>query len=383
MQSGFKKALSSSISNHIKLSKTRHETLECLAFLIMQHGSICLWRLAAYVSTQAQTESVQRRFYRFFQFVRLDGSAIARVVVEMLGLAGKPWTLAIDRTNWDFGKTTINILMISVIWNGMGIPLIWTLLPTAGNSNTQTRTCLLDRLFEIFPDLQIASLMGDREFIGDGWMAYLARRGIPFILRLRENQHVTRDGYEPQTIARIAKGLKRGDRMIPQRLVQAGAECQRGFAACAPRYNAIADRRASGPCLFRQAAPCAGGLPPPLDHRDYVRQSENEGIQHGGHAYHGSGQTLDPDGGAGAFRGDGCQNRRRGCAFETRSGQKTWPQGVIAVCSRPAYLAQNLRNSQSCSNIPFFKADVISKNAAKTSEIHGDMKGSLVRCCRP
>lgn len=210
MQSGFKKALSSSISNHIKLSKTRHETLECLAFLIMQHGSICLWRLAAYVSTQAQTESVR-----------------------------------------------------------------------------------------------------------------------------------------------------------------------------APRYNAIADRRASGPCLFRQAAPCAGGLPPPLDHRDYVRQSENEGIQHGGHAYHGSGQTLDPDGGAGAFRGDGCQNRRRGCAFETRSGQKTWPQGVIAVCSRPAYLAQNLRNSQSCSNIPFFKADVISKNAAKTSEIHGDMKGSLVRCCRP
>ncbi|MGH9440033.1 MAG: IS4 family transposase [Terriglobia bacterium] len=214
MQSGFKKALSSSISNHIKLSKTRQETLECLVFLVMQHGSICLWRLAAYVSTKAQTESVQRRFYRFFQFVRLDGSVMARVVVEMLSLSGKPLFLAMDRTNWDFGKTAINILMISVIWNGMGIPLIWTLLPTTGNSNTPTRTGLLDRLFEVFPDLQIASLMGDREFIGDGWMAYLKRRKIPFILRLRENQHVTRDGYEPWTIARIAKGLKRGDRQI-------------------------------------------------------------------------------------------------------------------------------------------------------------------------
>ena len=51
-----------------------------------------------------------------------------------------------DRTNWEFGKTTINILMISVIWNGIGIPLIWALLPTAGNSNTQARTDLLDRL---------------------------------------------------------------------------------------------------------------------------------------------------------------------------------------------------------------------------------------------
>jgi hypothetical protein len=36
------------------------------------------------------------------------------VVVELLRLGGKPWVLAIDRTNWDFGKTTINILMISV-----------------------------------------------------------------------------------------------------------------------------------------------------------------------------------------------------------------------------------------------------------------------------
>ena len=33
----------------------------------------------------------------------------ARVVVDLLGLSGKPWVLAIDRTNWDFGKTTINI----------------------------------------------------------------------------------------------------------------------------------------------------------------------------------------------------------------------------------------------------------------------------------
>jgi len=47
--------------------------------LIMQHGTISLWRLAAYVASVAQTASVQRRFYRFFQFVRLDGAHSARV----------------------------------------------------------------------------------------------------------------------------------------------------------------------------------------------------------------------------------------------------------------------------------------------------------------
>ena len=40
----------------------------------------------------------------------------------------------------------INILMISVAWNGTGIPLLWSLLPTAGNSGTSDRTELLDRL---------------------------------------------------------------------------------------------------------------------------------------------------------------------------------------------------------------------------------------------
>ena len=152
--------------------------------------------------------------YRFFQFVQIDGALAARVVVDPLRLGGKPWVLAIDRTNWDFGKTTINILMISVAWNGMGIPLLWMLLPTAGNSNTSERTELLDRLRAAFPDIKIAALMGDREFIGDAWMAFLHREKIPFILRLRENQYVLREGYAAVSIALIAKHLKVREQMI-------------------------------------------------------------------------------------------------------------------------------------------------------------------------
>ena len=214
MQSIFSNALSEAVAKHIELSATRRETLSWLALLIMQHGTISLWRLAAYVASAARIDSVRRRFYRFFQYTRLDGALAARVVVELLGLAGKPWVLAIDRTNWDFGKTTINILMISVTWNGMGIPLLWMLLPTAGNSNTSERTALLDRLRAAFPDLKIAALMGDREFIGDAWMAYLQRANIPFILRLRENQFVLRDGYVAMPISAIARHLKARDTMI-------------------------------------------------------------------------------------------------------------------------------------------------------------------------
>jgi len=217
----------------------------------MQHGTISLWRLAAYVASAAQTASVQRRFYRFFQFVRLDGTHSARVVVELLGLSGKPWVLAIDRTNWDFGKTTINILMISLAWNGMGIPLLWTLLPTAGNSNTSARTDLLDRLRAAFPDMKIAALMGDREFIGDTWMAYLQRENIPFILRLRENQHVLREGYVALPISVIAQHLMVGEKMI----VKGSCQLGRANETLSASVRLVITRLASGELL---ALACPG-----------------------------------------------------------------------------------------------------------------------------
>jgi len=251
MQSIFSNALSRAVAKHIDLSVTRRETLAWLTLLIMQQGTICLWRLAASVASAAQTDSVRRRFYRFFQFVRLDGALSARVVVDLLGLAGKPWVLAIDRTNWDFGKTTINILMISVAWNGMGIPLLWVLLPTAGNSNTAERTELLDRLRAAFPDLKIAALMGDREFIGDAWMAYLQRANIPFILRLRENQHVLREGYAVLPISVIAQRLKVGDKMI----VKGGCRLGRGNETSSAPVRLVVMRLASGELL---ALACSG-----------------------------------------------------------------------------------------------------------------------------
>jgi Transposase DDE domain len=251
MQSIFSNALSGALAKHVGLSVTRRETLSWLALLIMQHGTICLWRLAAYVASAAQTDSVRRRFYRFFQFVRLDSTLAARVVVELLRLGGKPWVLAMDRTNWDFGKTTINILMISVSWNGVGIPLLWMLLPAAGNSATSERTELLDRLRAAFPNMKIAALMGDREFVGDAWMAYLQHQNIPFILRLRENQHVLRAGYVALPISVIAQGLKAGDKMI----VKGNCRLGRADETLSASVRIVITRLASGELL---ALACSG-----------------------------------------------------------------------------------------------------------------------------
>lgn len=209
MQKSLSKSLSLSLEGHISLWRTRRETLVWLVALIIQTGTVSLWRLAGHVDTRAKTLSVHRRFERFFQHVHLDEASIARLIVHIMGLSGKPWRLALDRTNWKFGRCHINILMLGVVHEKVCIPLFWGLLDRAGNSNARERTDLMGRLNKTFPDQPIASLSGDREFIGERWMSWLESQGIPFVLRLKENMHVWNLTHVPVKLSVHASRLKK------------------------------------------------------------------------------------------------------------------------------------------------------------------------------
>ena len=208
-------ALFEAVSKHIKLSATRHETLGWLVTAMLTAGTTSLWKLAPHIGSFAEVESVYRRGARFFQHVRFDGAAFARMIVAVLGLDKiGAWDMALDRTNWKLGKVHINILMLGVVWNGICVPLFWMLLPKAGNSNTDERIKLLKKLRRTFPKQPLGSLMGDREFIGGVWMEWLTTTGISFVLRLREDMHVFKDGYAPMPLSHVARNLRVGQKMI-------------------------------------------------------------------------------------------------------------------------------------------------------------------------
>ncbi len=214
MQRLLTQALCLSLANHIPLWRTRRQTLVWLITLIIQTGTVSLWRLAGHVDTRAQTLSVHRRFERFFQYVRLDEGCVAQLIAHIMGLAGKPWHLALDRTNWKFGRCHINILMLGVVHENVCIPLFWILLDKAGNSNARERTDLMGRLNETFPDQPIASLSGDREFIGERWMKWLENQGIPFVLRLKVNMFIWKEGYVPVKLSVHARRLENRQKCI-------------------------------------------------------------------------------------------------------------------------------------------------------------------------
>src|SRR5262245_16297301 len=88
--------------------------------------------LANAFSGSAQIESNYKRLQRFLRQSEMPYAKLAVFNVRMLGLPG-PYTLALDRTNWKVGVVDLNLLMLSIVYRGVEVPVVWIVLPKAGN----------------------------------------------------------------------------------------------------------------------------------------------------------------------------------------------------------------------------------------------------------
>lgn len=158
------------------------------AFLIavFRVKTVNLAEVATAFTGKARCESNYKRLQRFFRQFELDYVTVAKTVVGLMKIP-QPWVLTVDRTQWNFGSTTINILMLGIAHNGVAFPLLWTMLDKKGNSNTTERICLLEKYLDIFPVLSVACVTADREFVGKEWLSYLHRLGLKFRLRIRHS----------------------------------------------------------------------------------------------------------------------------------------------------------------------------------------------------
>jgi hypothetical protein len=168
---------------------------DCFAGIVMgavDAKSVLLTELATRLPGNASTISKFRRLQDFFCEVRLDLNATAAFLMALVGkLTQQPITLAMDRTNWETRQNEVNILTLSVCLGDVGLPIIWTDLRQAGNSNSATRIELVRRFIRLFGRDGLHVLVGDREFIGKEWFSWLIDEDIPFVMRLRENMYFT------------------------------------------------------------------------------------------------------------------------------------------------------------------------------------------------
>ena len=166
--------------------------------------------LAVAFASKAQTASVVRRIQRFFEKQAFDFALLAKGILEMLRLPEKV-DLVIDRTNWKFGGSPINFLVLSVtVTHKHGIPLLWKALPKEGASSAEEQSDLLRRFIGLFGEGRVKSLTADREFVGTKWLAFLASHQIPFYIRLKEDRLVDWGGDEKKQVRAFFRHLLPG-----------------------------------------------------------------------------------------------------------------------------------------------------------------------------
>ena len=78
----------------------------------------------------------------------------------------RTFPLTLDRTNWKFGQTHINILCLAIVQQGVAIPVLSILSDKTGNSNTDEHIPLINRFIELFGVEKIDGYLADGEFIG-------------------------------------------------------------------------------------------------------------------------------------------------------------------------------------------------------------------------
>lgn len=171
------------------LARKKFIVLFVLAMIKTRSVQFC--EVAQNLNDKVKATSNETRIQDFFREVELNYEQVALLLAVFLPRKGKV-TLCIDRTEWDFGKCQVNILMIVVRCRQITVPLYWEMLDNnSGNSNTDDRIKLLKKCIALLGS-RISLFLGDREFIGHKWLKYLKDQGVRFCVRVPKHHKVAR-----------------------------------------------------------------------------------------------------------------------------------------------------------------------------------------------
>lgn len=181
------------LSQYICLSHSKIKILNNVISGMLISGTVNLQEVVnnfGFGSTKTNYRVVQN----FFATSELHDDDYIRLMIANLFREEESVTLAIDRTEWSYGETWHNLLIVSVLYGNSAVPIMIKPLCRKGNSSTEQRIEVIEQLLKIIPAHRIDAILGDREFIGDKWFHYLSDKAVSFAMRIRDNITVYADG---------------------------------------------------------------------------------------------------------------------------------------------------------------------------------------------
>ena len=188
--------LKDSLNAYFGWNKARMACFVNMLIALLATRTVNLSKLACVVFGEAQQSSRYRRIQRFFSKFPLDYQQIAGFIFKLFLVSGGQWYLSIDRTNWHWGKSDINILMLGIVFKGTAIPIDSILLDKRGHSDTRERMALIQMFIEHF---------------GKDWFGWLLKEKIPFHIRIKNNTITTNTKGLQVDIDALFYGLKQNE----------------------------------------------------------------------------------------------------------------------------------------------------------------------------
>lgn len=182
--------LVNSLNERLGWNKARVTCFVNLLLALFSVRTVNLKEIALAFQGDAKLDSRYRRLQRFFALFTVDFAQIARWIFGLYFAGNKKVYLAIDRTNWYWGKKKINIFMLSIAHEGMAIPIFWIMLNKAGNSNFEEQRKLINMFVKEFGVNCIEGILADREFASGKLFSWLSKKEIPFYIRIKEGSSV-------------------------------------------------------------------------------------------------------------------------------------------------------------------------------------------------
>ena len=200
--------LVSSLNGRLGWNKARVTCFVNTLLALFSVRTVNLKEMAIAFQSDAKLSSRYRRLQRFFAMFNMDYSQIARWIFRLYFSDKKKVYLAIDRTNWFWGKQKINIFMLSIAHEGMAIPVFWIMLDKAGNSNFEEQRKLINMFAKEFGVGCIKGILADREFASGKLFSWLNKKEMPFYIRIKEGSSVCIKNKKFTTAKKLFNSLK-------------------------------------------------------------------------------------------------------------------------------------------------------------------------------
>lgn len=181
--------------------------------LLLEEKTVSLWSLKGSVgkllgNTATDPRSHYQRLKRWLWSGKSDKSIwVGMLQASMSLLEKKSQHLILDGSSWKWAGRKYHFLTLSVLYQGVSIPLWWQDLKKLGISSQWQRELMLRVVLKL-AQLKEKVLLADREYIGTKWFGALQRAGIGFVIRLRKGNYQHEIELKGKSVSKLEQKAK-------------------------------------------------------------------------------------------------------------------------------------------------------------------------------